>query len=110
MVFAFVYISEAHAEDEWPVGHDVLVNQPKTSAERLAVAHEKLSDLGIGEEFLRMVDMPEENNFHKMYACWPLRWYTVGADRRQLTTIAQPKDSGYDLKELIAWVVSQAVL
>lgn len=91
MAFAFVYISEAHAAGEWPVGHDVPVNQPKNSAERVTV------------------DMPEATNFHKAYACWPLRWYTIGAEDQKLDTIAQPRKSAYHLQELIAWVLAQAV-
>lgn len=109
MVFGFVYISEAHAADEWPVGHDVIVNQPRTSAERLVLAREKLATLGVGDEFVRMVDLAEHNSFHAVYASWPLRWYTVGAGR-QLTSIAQPKNSGYDMNELIKWVVEQLIL
>lgn len=108
-MFGFVYIFEAHAADEWPVGHDVIVNQPKTSAERLVVAREKLACLGFGNEFVCMVDSAEHNNFHNEYACWPLRWYTTGAGRR-LTSIAQPKNSGYDFKELVKWVEEQLVL
>ena len=109
MVFGFVYISEAHAANEWPVGHDVIVNQPETSEERLVVAREKLADLGVGDEFICMVDSAEHNNFHNMYASWPLRWYTTSADRR-LTSIAQPKNSSYDFKELFMWVEEQLVL
>lgn len=107
MAFAFVYTSEAHASDEWPVGHEVIVNQPKTSSERVALAQEKLADLGVSDEFIRMVD-PVDNKFHNRYACWPLRWYTVGAGGRRLTSIAQPRNSGYDVKELVGWVVEQA--
>jgi hypothetical protein len=108
VTFAFVYISEAHATDEWPVGHNVVIDQPKSSAQRLAIANEKLAYLGVGGEFLLLVDLAEDNNFHKTYACWPLRWYTIGANGRRLTTIAQPCDTGgYDVRELVSWVVSQ---
>ena len=107
VTFAFVYISEAHAADEWPVGHNVPINQPKTSPERLEVAQRQLEALGVGEEFIRLVDLVEENNFHNTYACWPFRWYTVGSTSRQLTTIAQPRSSGYDVREYVSWVVEQ---
>lgn len=110
MTFAFIYIAEAHASDEWPVGHSICVKQPKSTKERVAIAQEKLADLGMGEEFTTLVDLAEKNSFHKTYACWPFRWYSVEMRTRRLTTIAQPRDSGYDMRELVSWVVSQATL
>jgi hypothetical protein len=104
-----VYISEAHAADEWPVGHCVPINQPKTSAERLFVAQRQLEVLGVGEEFIRLVDLAEENYFHKAYACWPFRWYTIGSDGCQLTSIAQPRSSGYVVQELVSWIMDQII-
>lgn len=110
VTFAFVYISEAHAADEWPVGHCVCINQPKSTTERIQVAQQKLTELGIGDEFIRLVDLAEENNFHNAYACWPLRWYTVdSSESRRLTSIAQPRLSGYDIRELVTWIVSQVL-
>jgi hypothetical protein len=105
VVFAFVYISEAHAADEWPVGHCVHINQPKSTAERIAVAQHRLAELGVGEEFVLLVDLAEENNFHAKYACWPFRWYTVESNSRRLVTIAQPRSSGYDIRDLVSWIV-----
>jgi len=110
VTFVFVYIAEAHAADEWPVGHSVCINQPKSTTERVAVAQQKLADLGVGEEFVCLVDSAEENSFHATYACWPFRWYTVEAMSHRLTTIAQPRHSGYDVRELVTWIVAQADL
>ena len=109
MTFAFVYISEAHATDEWPVGHNVEVKQPKTTSDRIALAEEKLAELGVGDEFIRLVDLIDNNSFHNAYACWPIRWYTVEPNSRRLSTIAQPRCSGYEMKELISWIVSKTV-
>lgn len=109
MAFVFVYISEAHACDEWPVGHGVQVNQPTSTQDRIAVAEQKLAELGVGDEFIRLVDFAEENNFHQAYACWPLRWYTLASSKsRMMTTIAQPRHSGYDMRELVSWIVTEA--
>ena len=33
-----VYISEAHARDEWPVGDPIIIDQPKTLSKRLEIA------------------------------------------------------------------------
>jgi len=38
-VFLVVYITEAHAKDEWPVGKTIsFCNQPKALSERCALA------------------------------------------------------------------------
>jgi hypothetical protein len=36
--FAMIYISEAHAKDEWPLGTKFSWDQPKTIEERTAIA------------------------------------------------------------------------
>lgn len=108
-MFVFIYVSEAHAADEWPVGHCVSINQPKTSDDRLDIAQKQLGNLGVGEEFIRLVDLADQNNFHQRYACWPFRWFTVGSRDRQLTTIAQPESSGYDVREYVSWVVNRVI-
>lgn len=102
-----MYIAEAHACNEWPVGHPVCIRQPQSSEERTAVAQERLAELGIGEEFVRLVDDCTTDAFHKTYACWPFRWYTVQAGSRRLTSIAMPQSSGYDPRQLISWIVSE---
>lgn len=109
MTFVFVYQAEAHSCDEWPVGHCVNIEQPKTSAERVRVAQQQLEALGIGKEFIRLVDTPEENSFHMAYASWPFRWYTINPNGRTLSTIPQPKDSGYEIREYVSWVANQLI-
>jgi len=109
LTFAFVYISEAHSCDEWPVGHCVNIKQPKTTAERQEIAERQLKVLGVGDEFIRLVDSAEENTFHQTYACWPFRWYTIGENGKKITSIPQPHRSGYDVRELVAWIVDQVM-
>ena len=93
-----------------PIGPHINIKQPKTTAERVSLAQQQLAALGVGDEFTRLVDDVESNGFHAAYACWPLRWYTVAAGPgRQLTSIAQPRASGYDINELISWIVRTAV-
>ena len=93
-----------------PIGPHINIKQPKTTAERVSLAQQQLAALGVGDEFTRLVDDVESNGFHAAYACWPLRWYTVAAGSgRQLTSIAQPRASFYDMRELISWVASTAV-
>jgi len=111
ITFAFVYIAEAHASDEWPVGHSEQIRQPRNTPNRLEVARERLADLGVGDEFLCLVDSVEGNYFHETYAVWPFRWFIVDGNNkkeRNILSIAQPRSSGYDVKELVAWIVNEA--
>lgn len=110
ITFVFVYIAEAHASDEWPVGHPVRIRQPKSTVERLEVARERLAELGVGDEFVRLVDAVEEDGdrFHRTYAAWPFRWFLVNGKDRKIMSVAQPRNSGYDVKELVAWIISEA--
>ena len=92
------------------MGHCVDINQPTSTDERISVAQERLAALSVGDEFVRLVDLVEENNFHEKYSCWPFRWYAMesGASRR-LTTIAQPRASGYNVGELVSWITEQVL-
>jgi hypothetical protein len=38
--FLTVYIAEAHAQDEWPMGDHVLINQPKLLVDRREIARQ----------------------------------------------------------------------
>ena len=95
--------------DEWPVGQPVHIHQPTTTQARVEIAKERLAELGVGDEFLALVDTCEKNEFHKLYACWPFRWYTVGGGGRVLTSIAQPVGGGYNVGELMSWIAHEAV-
>ena len=87
--FLLVYVAEAHAADEWPVGNPIQYNQPKTIDERLAIARDFVAkyeimdagiplvvdDLGGGTSQNR--DPFEDNPVDTAYAIWPTRWYVV---------------------------------
>lgn len=102
-----VYIAEAHASDEWPVGKLTSVTtQPKNLAHRrdlATVVHEEL--LG-GEVEVVCDDM--RNTFQRTMACWPIRLFVVSNDGALLYK-AQPDLSpdvyGYRLEGLSEWLV-----
>ena len=54
-----VYISEAHARDEWPVGDPIIIDQPKTLSKRLEIAN----------GFRDFFDFP--NDFNIVVHGWP---------------------------------------
>ena len=68
--FAFVYIEEAHATDEWPISSSrytpdnqiVSVEQPKLASERVKLAQRFVRTFGLGTEMKVLVDDPENGN------------------------------------------------
>lgn len=94
-----VYIMEAHATDEWRLqSSQVMVQQPKSTAERMQVAREFRSALSWRIPI--WCDPPEEGDpFEREFAPWPLRFYIVRPDRT-LAYVARPVDETYDLVEL----------
>ena len=68
--FAFVYIEEAHADDEWPISSSrytpdnkiVSVRQPKIASERVQLAQRFAEAFGLGSEMKVLVDDPEKSN------------------------------------------------
>ena len=87
--FLLVYVAEAHAADEWPVGNPIQYNQPKTIDERLAIAREFVAKYEIMDAGIPLVvddlaggtsqnrDPFEDNPVDTAYAIWPTRWYVV---------------------------------
>ena len=68
--FAFVYIEEAHATDEWPISSSrytpdnqiVSVEQPKLASERVKLAQRFMRTFGLGTEMKVLVDDPQNGN------------------------------------------------
>lgn len=79
--FAFVYIEEAHASDEWPISSSrympnntvVSVRQPKLAIDRVALAQNFINLFALGSEMKIFVDDPEKGNpFESAYGtCVP---------------------------------------
>jgi len=104
--FLLVYIAEAHAYDEWPVGDHYLLGrkvfQPRFLQERLELAQQFKQDFGYSFEVL--VDDPGLDvelhgggggiggGFEAVYAAWPTRFYLVDGARR-ISWIAQPDEN-----------------
>jgi len=72
--FVVVYITEAHAQDEWPIGDPLKINQPVTDAERVGIARQFAADYDL--QLPVLVD-PVANHFEQAYAAWPIRFYVL---------------------------------
>jgi len=83
--FLGVYISEAHANDEWPLGVQYCYNQPKTMENRLAIANGFVKDFNF--KIPMLVDTMT-NQFDSVFASWPERFYIV--QNGSLTLIGRP--------------------
>jgi len=88
--FLAIYIVEAHAIDEWPVGDPLKVTQPKTIAERCGVARAFMSEYKLK---LPMVVDQLDNNFSNKFAGWPVRFYVVQREN----TIDSGRESNWKL-------------
>jgi len=96
-----VYIEEAHAIDEWPMGDGAkgsefkAIVQPVSLAERAKAAQLLVTELGY--EVPLVVDNME-NEVRIKYACWPLRFYVI--DQDQVWYKAQPSNYRYSVSAL----------
>jgi len=94
--FLGVYISEAHAKDEWPLGVKFCVEQPKTMDVRLLVANNFVRDYGVK---LPMLVDTMANEFDTTFAAWPERFYIV--QNGKLALVGKPTtEFGFD-RELL---------
>jgi Iodothyronine deiodinase len=91
-----VYILEAHANDEWPVGSQQFDYQQATTMEmRAKAASDFKNNLGVtAPVVLDNVD----NTFEKAYAPWPFRFFVVQSGR--ILMKPTPIDGTYDLCDL----------
>lgn len=94
-----VYITEAHAKDEWPMGKTVCYLQPKTFEERLKIAKDFLE-----QKQLRWPITVDgiTNAFQDAYAAWPERLYIV--EGKKMVYIGQPGPYGFIVSEVEQWL------
>jgi hypothetical protein len=96
-----VYITEAHSQDEWPMGDEVLVErQPTEMGERCQVATEFQQNT---QYRMPMVVDTMQNRFDGVFGAWPVRFFIV--QNNQLVFKAQPtSEHAYDLQEVRNWL------
>jgi len=107
-IFLAVYITEAHAADEWPVGPQFsFCNQPKTTSERLSLAKDFISRNSYRVPLL--VD-DISNHASTVFAAWPFRFYILshGATRVALKAEPRHRDYAYSIEDLNEWLVAYA--
>ncbi len=97
-----IYIAEAHARDEWPVGKTIsCVDQPTTLSQRLDNARQFKSNFNI--QMPMLVDNME-NTFHTTYGSWPFRFYVIHHGKLVLKAEPDQSDFAYNLDEIDHWI------
>jgi hypothetical protein len=102
-----VYISEAHARDEWPSGTIFSAcKQPKRLEDRLRLAAEFVREQQVR---IPMLVDNMDNAFETRFAAWPFRYYVLSAPltdtsktTRKVLFKAQPSAATlqYDVKSI----------
>jgi len=100
--FLIVYIAEAHAQDEWPIGKTVCVNKHKTLEDRIAAAKKHLiedRDCKIKTIVDGMDDL-----FEKRYHGWPERYYIFQGNLLRKIGMPSKEDKGWDKANVSNWL------
>jgi hypothetical protein len=82
--FAFVYIAEAHASDEWPIGAPRCLRQSRTTDERIERAIELTPYLLQHTVLVEPVTLLCEEgveSFSDLYSPWPAKAYIFSGAR-----------------------------
>jgi hypothetical protein len=101
-----IYIEEAHASDEWPIGSRICYVQPKCDADRISIANDFIKSTGYRLSLL-IDPVSLGNPFSKVYSPWPIRFYVIDG-MRNLSYIAEPIEGSYPL-ELIKNALDEAI-
>lgn len=97
--FMTVYIREAHANDEWPLGDKFSWRQHRTLEERTELA--KLFKQNMDYKLPMYVDLME-NTFERVFAAWPERYYIVLNGKVMYKSM--PREESMHFDEVVAWL------
>ncbi len=87
-----IYISEAHAEDEWPISNIYLTPQHKTLEDRLKAAQCFVDSKKFDPRYVFVDSISEgsqSSNFESVYAGWPERGYIFFQNKIQYITYGE---------------------
>jgi len=100
-----IYISEAHAADEWNLSKKFSINQHKTVEDRINVAKKyvKENDCFKSVNFTLYVDSIEhEKSFEKTYCGWPERGFIVYKNQLEYISFGVPND-------IVHWIYTNLI-
>jgi len=99
-----IYIEEAHAIDEWPIGSSagVINFKHKKLADRKLCAERMIADYDF--EIPVYIDSME-NHFQTAYACWPFRCIIID-EKNTIQYKSIPMQAEYDFIEIYKFIES----
>lgn len=92
-----VYLREAHATDEWPMGNHVQVKQARCFQERALAASQFVTATNLTVTSI-FVDN-EEDKFMHLLSAHPQRFFVIDC-QGVLRLKAAPVEGGYDISEV----------
>jgi len=101
-VFLVVYVSEAHAIDEWPLGNNVCIPKHKTIEERIEVAKKNL----VEERNCKVPVLVDtmEDSFESLYKGWPERFYIIQGNILKLLGLPSHEGKGFNRNVVSNWL------
>jgi len=105
--FALVYIAEAHASDEWPVGLSIShARAPRTLPERMELARQLVvrTQRQCPSWNVPVLVDGMEDLFQQSFAAWPMRFFVLDGGRVVHKAQPDPETCTYHLDDLEAWL------
>ena len=100
--FAFVYILEAHAHNEWPVPCETTdLNQHVTLSDRAHAAALLQKEYPLHPQMHLLLDNMH-NEFNGTFASWPFRYWIIRNGKVELKLM--PKGDQVSMEPLEAWL------
>ncbi len=99
-----VYISEAHASDEWALSNVYTIPQHKSIPERIQVAKSYIELKNVNYADKIYVDSLNAPNFEKTYSSWPERGYIFVEDKIQFICYGKIEDLVRWGEEIDKWL------
>lgn len=96
--FHLVYLAEAHAQNQWPIGSHIKISAHRTLDDRRAAAQQLVQELAWSVDAIPVWCDNMHDTFLETLAAWPLRFYIVHEQRFRY--IAEPIVASYSMHEL----------
>jgi len=102
--FLTIYIKEAHAVDEWPLGNgEFCWKKPKTLEERLKIVKKFRDETGYHRIPMAVDTMDDHFNSH--FFAWPEKYFIIYQQKLAYKAMPCPEGS-FDWSELEHWIMA----
>ncbi len=99
-----IYISEAHASDEWALSNLYEIPQHKSVSERIKVAKSYIEQRNVNYSDKIYVDSLDLHNFETTYSSWPERGYIFLDDKIEFICYGRVEDLIRWTEEIDKWL------